>query len=93
MKKEIEELILKFALQNAVKFKGKASPGAIIGKLLGDHTELKKQMKEIGKEVNRIVKTVNSMKPDNQIAKLQEIAPEMLVKKEKKEREKEMLKK
>jgi len=87
MKKEIEELILKFALQNAVKFKGKASPGAIIGKLLGDHTELKKQMKEIGKEVNRIVKTVNSMKPDNQIAKLQEIAPEMLVKKEKKERD------
>ncbi len=87
MQKQIEDLIWKFALQNAIKYKGRANPGAIVGKLLGDHPDLKKHMKEIGKEISRIVKNINSMKPENQIAKLKEIAPEMLEKKEKKEKD------
>lgn len=83
MQKEIEDLIWKFALQNAIKYNGKANPGAIVGKLLGDNPDLKKQMKEISKEISRIVKNVNSMKPENQIEKLKEIAPELLEKKKK----------
>ncbi len=83
MEKEIEDLILKFALQNAIKFKGKASSGAIVGKLLGEKPDLKKDMKIVGKEINRILKQVNSMNPDNQLEKLKQIAPELLEKKKK----------
>tara|TARA_Y100000034_G_scaffold20758_2_gene23831 strand:+ start:14544 stop:16241 length:1698 start_codon:yes stop_codon:yes gene_type:complete len=83
MQKEIENLILKFALQNAVKFNGRANPGAIVGKLLGDKPELKSQMKEIGKEISRIVKHVNLMKRESQVAKLKEIDPSLLEKKKK----------
>ncbi len=87
MQKEIEDLIWKFALQNAVKYNSKANPGAIIGKLLGDHPELKKEMKALSKEISRIVKHVNSMNPVNQVEKLKQIAPESLAKKEKKEKD------
>ena len=45
-KKEIRNL----ALQNAVKFNGKANPGAVIGHILGSHPEAKASMKELAKE-------------------------------------------
>jgi glutamyl-tRNA synthetase len=36
----ISDLILKYALQNAVKYEGRANPGAIIGKILAEQPEL-----------------------------------------------------
>jgi len=79
--------ILKFALQNAVKYKGKANPGAIIGKLLSDNPKLKSKMKDVAKEVSQVIKEVNAMPVEDQLAKLKKIAPELLEKKEVKERE------
>ena len=41
----MDKLIRKYVLQNAVKFDGKATSGAIIGKILAEKPELKKEMK------------------------------------------------
>lgn len=77
----MQELILKYALQNAVKHNGKANPGAIIGKLIAEDPEIKKQMREVQPTIQQIVGEVNAMEPDAQLEKLQEIAPELLEKK------------
>ena len=39
MSEPIEDIIRKLALQNAVFFKGKANPKAIVGKILGQYPE------------------------------------------------------
>jgi len=54
--------IRKLTIQNAYKFKGKASPGAIIGSLIAKDPKVKENMKEISKKVNQEIKKVNSMK-------------------------------
>lgn len=82
----MEELILKYALQNAIKFNGKANVGAVVGKIFAEKPESKGL--EITKKVADIVKKVNSMKLEEQKKKLGEIAPELLEeKKEKKEKD------
>ncbi len=73
-----KDLILKYALQNAVNFKGKANPGAVIGKVLA---ESKSDPKEVAIEVNKIIKEVNSMKLEDQITKLKSLDPKLLEKK------------
>jgi len=65
-----EDLILKYALQNAVKFKGKANPGAVIGKILQEQPELKSKIKELFKKINEIIKEVNSLSISEQETKL-----------------------
>ncbi len=83
----LEHTIRNFALQNAVKFKGKANPGAIIGKIIAEHPEFKSQIAEISKEINKIVKEVNKLSLEEQLKELKETAPELLEKKEKEERD------
>ncbi len=77
-KKEVDEIILKWALDNARKHEGKANPGAVIGKILSESPELKSRLKEISPKVQEIVAEVNSLNIDLQIEKLQDIAPELL---------------
>ena len=56
----LETAIRKYALQNAVKFNGKANIGAVIGKVVAENPELKKDMKKLSKEKHKIVNQVNS---------------------------------
>ena len=44
---EIRELVEKYALQNAVKYKAAPNAGAVMGKLLGEHVELRARAKEL----------------------------------------------
>jgi len=83
----LDSIIKKYALQNAVKFNGKASPGAVIGHILGEKPELKSKIKEIAKKVNGIVKEINQLSIEQQKELLKKQAPELL--KEKKHEEKE----
>ena len=62
----MEDKIRYFALENAIKFNGRANPGAIIGKLLSLDPELKKEMKSISGKIQEIVKDVNSKTLDEQ---------------------------
>jgi len=82
----MDDTVLKYALQNAIRYHGKANPGAVIGKVLAERPELKKEAEEINLLVKRIVEEVNGMSLEQQKERLSEIAPELLIK-EKKERE------
>lgn len=85
----VKELIMKYALINAISHKGKANPKAVIGKVLGENPELRPKAKEIIPLVNQIVEQVNGMGIEEQEAKLKEIYPEFFeTKKEKKEEKK-----
>ena len=53
----MKDLILKYTLQNAIRYNGKANPGAIIGKILKEKPELKSKIKEISKEIQETVKS------------------------------------
>ncbi len=74
----MEDLIYKYALQNAAKYGGKANPGAVIGKVLADNPDLKSDLKSLGKSVSNIIKKVNAMKLEKQIDELKKIAPDLL---------------
>jgi len=83
----MKELIRKLVLQNAVKYNGKANPGAVIGHLLGKDPSLKDRMKELSKDINEIIKEVNKLPLEKQAEELKKTAPELLEeKKEAKER-------
>ena len=74
----MKDLILKYTLQNAVRYEGKANPGNVIGKILGVKPELKDQVSEVAKEANLAAKEVNKMSLEEQRSKLEKIAPELL---------------
>ncbi|MFH1174382.1 MAG: glutamate--tRNA ligase [archaeon] len=80
-KDQLAESIRKYALQNAIRFKGKANPGAVLPKVLGEDPSLKDKIKEIMPVINKIVAAVNALSVDAQLAALQESAPELLEKK------------
>ncbi len=84
MKKD--ELILKYALQNAVFYKGKANPGAVLGKILSEDPSLRGNVLDLKKEIEKTVKQINLLSPDQQRKELEKLDPDMLTK-EKKEQE------
>ena len=85
MDPQLKQTITKYALQNAVKYKGKADPGAVIGKVFAEMPELKEKAQELSKEVARIAKEINGLSLEKQEKKLQELAPELLEKRERTE--------
>jgi glutamyl-tRNA synthetase len=58
---DLRELIRKAALLNAVSHDGKAQPGAMVGKVLGEKQELRTRVKELSGVINTIVNEVNSL--------------------------------
>ena len=82
MDENLKTAIRKYALQNAVKFKGKANQGAVIGKVLAENPELKEKAKDIAKEINKVIGEINKLPLEKQEKRLNDIAPELLEKKE-----------
>ena len=82
---ELKDKIMMFALENAIKFNGRANPGAIIGKILSSDPELKKDMKTVSRQIQEIIKEVNSMDLESQKKLYEEVAP-----KDRKEKKKEI---
>ncbi|WP_292460423.1 glutamate--tRNA ligase [Methanothermococcus sp.] len=87
----MRDTILKYVLQNSIKFKGKANPKAVIGKILAENPDLRKEAKEVSKIVGEIAKEVESMPLKEQMAKLEEIAPEFLEAKTTSRKKKELV--
>ncbi len=79
--------IEKWALKNAIEHEGKSLSGAVISKLLSEHPELKPSAGELVKEVAKICLEINKLTIEQQLKKLNELAPELLERKEKKEEE------
>jgi len=84
---ELDNIIRKYALQNAIKFKGKANAGSLIGKIFAEDPEYKKQAKEISSKIQEILKSVNVMTVEDQTKELQILAPELLEDKPKEKKE------
>jgi len=77
----MKDLIVKWTLKNAVDHNGKAVTGFVINKVVGEKTELKKDMKKLVLEIDKVVKEVNKMEHDEQKNRLLEIWPDALAKK------------
>ncbi len=87
MNTRIERTIRNFALQNAARYNGKATPGNVISKVLGQFPEIAKDKKEITILVERatsIVNEINGLNLDQQVRELEKHAPDLLEKKVKK---------
>jgi glutamyl-tRNA synthetase len=58
---ELRRLILKHAIANAMKHGGKASPGPVMNKILGERPELRSYARELAKVVKEVVDYINSL--------------------------------
>jgi len=81
----LDYLIYKHALQNAVKFNGKANVGSVIGKVISEMPSAKGP--ELAAKAQKIVEKVNNMALQQQVEEINNVAPELLEKKETKEKD------
>ncbi|MBE0524073.1 MAG: glutamate--tRNA ligase [Methanosarcinales archaeon] len=75
---DIEKLIKKYALQNAVKYGKPPQQGAVMGKLMGEQPELRQKAKEIPPILGKILQEICSKTPEQWQTELEEIAPELI---------------
>ena len=88
---DIREAAMKFGIQNAVRFEGKAQMGSVIGKIMGEFPSFRRNPDEVSKIVHEILKEINSWPLDRLRATLEERWPELLEQKKKKIEEKKCL--
>ncbi|MBI5884497.1 glutamate--tRNA ligase, partial [archaeon] len=62
MNKELNDVIWKHALKNALEHEGKAQAGAVVGKVLALFPEAKKDLAGISSEIKAVVEKVNKLK-------------------------------
>ncbi|MDR0198464.1 MAG: glutamate--tRNA ligase [Methanomassiliicoccaceae archaeon] len=79
------DAVRKYALQNAVFFKGTANPKAVVGKVLSECPEFRSRSSEVTQLADSVVPEVNKLGLDGQMRELQAYDPNLMVK-EKKER-------
>jgi len=80
--KNIQSIILKHALLNAVEHEGKASTQAVLGKVIAEVPEVKQRIAEIIKDVQAAVAEVNAMSIEMQQEKIKQLGAKRLEKKE-----------
>lgn len=87
---ELRELILKFALINAVKHEGKALKGPVVGRVLAEKPELRAKAKQITKIIEEIVEEVNNLPQAVQKGLVEEKWPDALLKEKSEEEMKKL---
>ena len=85
MSDPIYDAVRKYALQNAVFFKGTANPKAVVGKVLAECPEFRSRSPEVMQIADSVVPEVNKMGLEAQTKELSAYDPNLMVK-EKKER-------
>lgn len=80
---DLEGLVRKYALQNALLYDGKATLGSVLGKVMAENPELRPRAKEVSALAKSVIDGVNGMGTDAQRKSLEELAPELLVKESK----------
>lgn len=83
---DTEKLIYKYALLNAVKHKGSAQSGAVIGVIMGSHPELRKDSKKIVGLAAEITGQVNTLSLDDQKLELEKLGVQETKKEKKQEK-------
>jgi len=69
----LEELAFKHALANATEHGGKANAGSVVGRVVAEAPELKKDMAAVGKAAAAAVAKVNKLSPDEQKKELEKM--------------------
>ncbi len=69
----MKEIIFKHVLLNAIQYNGKADFKAVVGKILSERPELKKNLKSIIPEIKKTISEVNSWSLEKQKEKLNEL--------------------
>ncbi len=82
---ELEEIVYKYALANALKHGGRAQTGPVVSKVFAEHPELKSRAKEIVTLAEKTVERVNAMSLD-QINQEIRRYPEVLEEKKREEK-------
>ncbi len=81
----MKDLIKKHALLNAIEYNGKANVQAVMGKVLAENPELKKDMANLGKETAKVVKEINALSLEKQKKELEKFGKIEKPKKEERE--------
>lgn len=74
----MKDIILKYALKNALEFNGKVNKNVVLGSVLKDHPGLKKDVPKVLKEIESVIKEVEKLSPEKIKKDLQKLAPELL---------------
>jgi glutamyl-tRNA synthetase len=78
MAEDLDTLVRKHVLQNAVKYGGKPQAGAVISRIMGEHPELRQEGRRISAIANAVVREVARIPPEKQREELALIAPGLL---------------
>ncbi len=70
---DIEETILKYALTNAVEHSNQCQTGSVIGMVMSQNPDLRKDPKTVSQLAGKIVAQVNSMSAEDQASRLEEL--------------------
>ncbi|MHA1619923.1 MAG: glutamate--tRNA ligase [Promethearchaeota archaeon] len=87
----VEKILWTEGLKNAIHFKGKANPKAVLGKLMRDRPDLRSQAKTLKTLVYQIIEKINSLTVEEQTTKVLSLDPHALDPEEKHEAEKKVL--
>jgi glutamyl-tRNA synthetase len=85
---EIRSAALKYAVHNAATHEGKAQNSPVMGKIMGEHPELRNRAKEVAAIVGEVVSEVNSWSQGRQMEMLEERWPELMEARKKEEEKK-----
>lgn len=83
----LQVVIKKWALYNAIKYNGKARIDAVVAKVINEIPKIRKKIKEIIPLIEKIVEEINNIPLEKQIEILKEIAPELLERKKEEKKE------
>lgn len=84
---DFDTVIEKHALANAVKYKGKANPQAVLGGVIKDVPDAKNDLNTTNQRIQDIVDHVNTLSEQEQQVLIEKKFPELLEKKEQPSRE------
>ncbi len=73
---DVEELIRKYALKNAVKFEGEATLGAVMGKVMGECEECRKDPAGTKDRIAEVISEINELSSEEQEEELEVLMPE-----------------
>ncbi|MEA2071907.1 MAG: glutamate--tRNA ligase [Asgard group archaeon] len=80
---ELNNLILKYALENAIKYQGNAQKKAVMQRIMASHAKYRSNAKIVEGLVEKKIREVNQLPLKKQKEKLAKIAPELLKEEEK----------
>lgn len=79
---EFNKKILLASLENAIKHSGKANVAAVLGALISKNPELKRDIKELQKQISQVVSNINNMILEEQEIQFKNLGGKILEKKE-----------